>query len=94
MKRRDFLKNTVPAGMLLPSIVNGMSIKAFGSTSPLLASLLMPTTETDHVLVLVQLTGGNDGVNTVIPLEFYGNYVNARKNIAIVRRQTNVDFWL
>ncbi len=83
MKRRDFLKSTVPAGMLLPSIVNGMSIKAFGSTSPLLASLLMPTTETDHVLVLVQLTGGNDGVNTVIPLEFYGNYVNARKNIAI-----------
>lgn len=83
MKRRDFLKNTLPVGIMLPSIVNGMSIKAFGSTSPLLASLLMPTTETDHVLVLVQLTGGNDGVNTVIPLEFYGNYVNARTNIAI-----------
>ncbi|MCX6206033.1 MAG: DUF1501 domain-containing protein [Bacteroidetes bacterium] len=83
MKRRDFLKNTLPAGIMLPSIFGGISVKAFGSSSPLLASLLMPTTDTDHVLVLVQLTGGNDGVNTVIPLEFYGNYHNARTNIAI-----------
>ena len=83
MKRRDFIKNTLPVGIMLPSIINGISVKAFGATSPLLASLLMPTTDTDHVLVLVQLTGGNDGINTVIPLEFYGNYYNARKNIAI-----------
>ncbi len=83
MKRRDFLKNTLPAGIMLPSLIGGFSVKAFGASSPLLASLLMPTTDTDHVLVLVQLTGGNDGVNTVIPLEFYGNYYNARKNIAI-----------
>lgn len=83
MKRRDFLKNTIPVGVMLPTILSGVSIKAFGSTSPLLASLLQPTTETDHVLVLVQLTGGNDGLNTVIPLEYFGNYVNARTNIAI-----------
>jgi uncharacterized protein (DUF1501 family) len=35
------------------------------------------------VLVLIQLNGGNDGINTVIPLEYYSNYVNARTNIAI-----------
>ena len=83
MKRRDFLKNTVPVGIMLPTLLNGFSIKAFGATSPLLNSLLLPVTETDHVLVLVQLTGGNDGINTVIPLEFYNNYNNARTNIAI-----------
>jgi uncharacterized protein (DUF1501 family) len=83
MKRRDFLKNTVPVGIMLPTLINGFSIKAFGATSPLLNSLLLPVTETDHVLVLVQLTGGNDGINTVIPLEFYNNYNNARTNIAI-----------
>ena len=41
------------------------------------------TTATDHVLVLIQLNGGNDGLNMVIPLEFYSNYYNARPNIAI-----------
>ena len=83
MKRRDFLKNTLPVGIMLPTIINGISMKAFGASSPILNSLLMPTTDTDHVLVLVQLTGGNDGVNTVIPLEYYANYYNARTNIAI-----------
>jgi uncharacterized protein (DUF1501 family) len=35
------------------------------------------------VLVLIQLNGGNDGLNMVIPVEFYAGYQNARKNIAI-----------
>lgn len=39
--------------------------------------------ESDRVLVLVQLSGGNDGLNTVIPLEFYEAYQAARANIAI-----------
>lgn len=39
--------------------------------------------DNDHVLVLVQLVGGNDGLNTVIPLTNYGDYAAARANIAI-----------
>ena len=39
--------------------------------------------DNDHVLVLVQLVGGNDSLNTMIPLEHYGDYVAARSNIAI-----------
>lgn len=81
MKRRDFLKNTVPAA-ILPTVINGFSVKAFGAESPL-AQLLGGTTETDHVLVIVQLSGGNDGLNTVIPIDTYSNYLNARSNIAI-----------
>ena len=37
----------------------------------------------DHVLVLIQLNGGNDGLNTVIPLQYYDAYHSARANIAI-----------
>lgn len=37
----------------------------------------------DHVLVLIQLEGGNDGLNTVIPLDQYSNLIKARKNILI-----------
>jgi len=81
MKRRDFLRTTVPA-TILPAVINGFSLKAFAAESPL-AQLLYGATPTDHVLVIVQLSGGNDGLNTVIPLDEYTNYFNARSNIAI-----------
>ena len=34
---------------------------------------LTSSTITDHVLVLIQLNGENDGLNTVIPLDQYSN---------------------
>lgn len=37
----------------------------------------------DRVLVLIQMKGGNDGVNTVIPLNQYDAYANLRPAIAI-----------
>ena len=83
MKRRDFFRNTLPAAVTLPSIFSGLSVKAFTENHPLVRALLGSATDTDKVLVLVQLNGGNDGLNTVIPIEFYGNYFNARPNIAI-----------
>ena len=43
----------------------------------------MPVTETDHVFVIIQLNGGNDGLNMVVPIENFSNYVNARQNIYI-----------
>ena len=38
---------------------------------------------TDHVLVLIQMNGGNDGLNTVIPTDQYTNLTKARSNIMI-----------
>ncbi|WP_343701135.1 DUF1501 domain-containing protein [Chitinophaga sp.] len=81
MKRRDFLKYTAPAA-ILPSFINGFAVKAFGA-SPLLAALQGAAEENDHVLVMIQLNGGNDGLNMVIPLDQYGKYQAARTNIAI-----------
>ncbi len=83
MKRRDFLKGSIPTATILPSVIGGYSIKAFTQSTPLLQALMGTTTETDHVLVIVQLTGGNDGLNMVIPKENYSLYYNARTNIAI-----------
>ena len=37
----------------------------------------------DRVLVLLQLTGGNDGLNTVIPLDQYAGLMEVRGNLAI-----------
>jgi uncharacterized protein (DUF1501 family) len=82
MKRRDFLKTTIPAATLLSSI-DGYSVQGFLGNSLLQSRLLDPTIDTDHVLVIVQLNGGNDGLNMVIPVSTYSNYYNARTNIAI-----------
>lgn len=81
MNRRDFLRNTVPA-TILPSFVNGQTVTALAS-SPFLGTLTNFATETDHVLVIIQMNGGNDGLNMVIPRDNYSNYFNARNNIAI-----------
>ncbi len=83
MKRRDFLRSSIPAATLLPGILNGYSVKAMNITSPLVQALMQSVTDTDHVLVLVQLSGGNDGLNMVIPISTYNLYDNARNNIAI-----------
>ena len=87
MKRRTFLKNTIPAAAIFPAVVNGYSVKAFTGNSPLLQALMNPAIDTDHVLVIVQLHGGNDGLNTVIPISTYSAYNNARTNIAIAENQ-------
>lgn len=83
MKRSEFIKKSITAGAVLPSLLNGYSVRALGKDNPLMKALSNLTTETDHVLVLVQLTGGNDGLNTIIPLDQFSNYFNARQNIYI-----------
>ncbi len=80
MKRRDFLRKGL-AGSLAPVIINGFSVKAFAE-NPLLQFLGKSGNE-DRVLVLVQLTGGNDGLNTVIPLDQYSKLSVVRSNIII-----------
>lgn len=77
MKRRDFLLRTIPS-VILPSLINGFSIRALAS-----APWMQAAAGQDRVLVLVQLNGGNDGLNTVIPLEGYERYQAARAGIAI-----------
>lgn len=73
MKRRDFIKSTSVA------TVGGMAVQ--GLANPLLAPL--GGVEDDRVLVVVQLFGGNDGLNTVIPLDQYTQLSNFRSNVLI-----------
>ncbi len=87
MRRRDFFKKSIPAAAVIPAVVDGYSVKAFTGDSPLLQALMNPTIDTDHVLVIVQLSGGNDGLNMVIPISTYSDYYNARSNVAIAENR-------
>ncbi|MBK6351909.1 MAG: hypothetical protein IPF46_00560 [Saprospiraceae bacterium] len=68
MKRRQFIQS-------VPVAIGGMSVTAYAN-SPLLSALTAALYETDRVLVIVQLNGGNDGLNTVFPLDQYAHWPN------------------
>ncbi|MDI3318716.1 DUF1501 domain-containing protein [Pinibacter soli] len=80
MKRRTFFKYTVPS-IVAPVFLGGFNLRAFAA-SPLVQAFNNSSTD-GNVLVLIQLAGGNDGLNMVIPVDYYSQYINARKNIAI-----------
>ncbi len=81
MNRRDFIRKAVPV-TALPFLLNGFPLRAYGR-APFLETLVAAASATDRVLVLIQLGGGNDGINTVIPLNQDSAYMNVRPNIAI-----------
>ena len=78
MKRRKFIKAT-SAAVTLPVLVNGMGVQAVGKSS-LFSSM---NEDNDRVLILIQLNGGNDGLNMIVPMDQYDKLANARENIII-----------
>ncbi len=76
LKRRSFLKTTALAStaLLMPRF-----LQAFAGSSPL--------SQQDRVLVIIQLTGGNDGLNTIVPVT-NDLYYTARPKIGIGANET------
>ncbi len=78
MKRRQFLKI---AG-ITPFVVNGHPMRAFANSK--IARIMAACEDVeDRVLVLIQLKGGNDGLNTIVPIAQYDAYANLRPVIKI-----------
>lgn len=75
--RRSFLQALGLAGAGT-MIVGGTPISA--STNTKLAAAIS-NSETDRVLVIVRLKGGNDGLNTIVPVYDYDNYAVSRPTI-------------
>ena len=79
MNRRNFLKGLAPLG-LAPMILNGIPVRSMANS---LASQLTCAEVNERILVLIQLHGGNDGLNTLIPLDQYSTYRNYRPTVGI-----------
>ncbi len=64
--------------MTIPVLLNGMKLSAMPKSS-----MFGSMNETDRVLVLIRLNGGNDGINMVIPIDQYDGIAAVRNNIMI-----------
>ncbi len=77
--RRAFIRSVGLAGA--GSLFLGQMPVTALSASPL--SWLLGAAETDRVLVLIRLKGGNDGQNMIIPVHDYSAYKSKRPQIAV-----------
>jgi uncharacterized protein (DUF1501 family) len=80
MKRRQFIRNTSAAS--IPLLLNGFSVTARAGSS-VLNAIAQQAAQNERVLVVIQLNGGNDGLNTVIPLDQYSKLAAARPQVLI-----------
>ncbi|WP_299113935.1 DUF1501 domain-containing protein [uncultured Winogradskyella sp.] len=75
--RRSFLQalGLAGAGTMM---IGGAPLSA--STNTKLAAAISAS-ETDRVLIIIRLKGGNDGLNTIVPIYDYDNYAISRPSI-------------
>lgn len=79
MNRRNFVRNITlaSAGTMM---VGGVPLRALAGNMRLKR---VAASGNENVLIFVQLHGGNDALNTLIPIDQYNEYYNFRSNIAI-----------
>ena len=78
LNRRDFIKLSSLVSAALPITLSGFSL--FANKKP---KEYQFSGDHENILVLIQLQGGNDGLNTVFDLNQYDNLHSVRSNIII-----------
>ena len=78
MNRRHFIKKS-GVSLTIPFLINGLDIFA-QAESPFLSGM---DPFDDKILILIQMNGGNDGLNMVIPIDQYEGLMRVRSNIAL-----------
>lgn len=78
MKRRDFIRTS--SAVAAPLFLNGFPMRAEAG-DPLLELMALGSLQNGRKLVVIQLNGGNDGLNTVFPKDQYAKLLNARTNL-------------
>ncbi len=82
MNRRKFLGNS--ALLSVPIMLTGIPVFAEdGMLSPFLQALATSNASCGKILVIIQMNGGNDGLNMVIPIDQYTNLSAARPDVIL-----------
>jgi uncharacterized protein (DUF1501 family) len=82
MKRRDFIRRMSYSGAGA-MMLGGIPVSAMNRNGIFQKAAAASTN--DKVLVFIQLHGGNDALNTLIPISQYDEYYNLRPNLAILQ---------
>ena len=80
MKRRKFIQLS-STGSLAGFMLNGHMVNAFTRTK--LLDNVSEDVIRDRCIVMIQLSGGNDGLNSIIPKNQYDKYASIRPTIRI-----------
>lgn len=83
MNRAEFLRLGSRLGITAPFLLNGVSARA----SRWLEGIELPADcgqISDRVVVIVRLSGANDGLNTIIPVSQYDTYATIRPDLRIL----------
>ena len=80
MNRRNFIDKVAKSSALAVFLGN-IPVKLLAIDHKAIKAVLEGNS--DRILILVQLHGGNDGLNTILPVNQYSAYYNLRPNIAI-----------
>lgn len=78
MKRRNFIKRAGLSAVGLPILIKDVSYQTI--MKPLFT---IDESAEDRVLIIIRMNGGNDGLNTIIPLDSYDNLVIQRSNMIL-----------
>jgi uncharacterized protein (DUF1501 family) len=79
MNRRKFIRN-IGLASASSVVLSGVPLRVLAGNERLKR---IAASGNDNVLIFVQLHGGNDALNTLIPVDQYHEYYNFRPNIAI-----------
>ena len=70
----------LPLALSVPFTLGGIPIRVMAENS---LTRMAAASDNDRVLIILQMHGGNDGLNAVIPVNDYELYYSRRSNIAI-----------
>jgi uncharacterized protein (DUF1501 family) len=80
ISRRSFIKK-LPVAASIPFALGSIPVRVLGEQNAL--TQMAAAAGENRRLIILQMHGGNDGLNCVIPVQKYDEYYNIRPNIAI-----------